>query len=166
MKTSLQQPQSGNQYNFPVEGCMFFGVPNLGTEYATGAAKILKVLNIVFSVNRNVVQELVNKSQRLANIASEFRQIRSEHKIPVISFFETVNYNYTFGLVSIRLSFGCLPRCFTLCTALKSSLEALTVNSVNGFYEPRFVTALSRCTCTGNRPMLYPLMTFAFSVHR
>lgn len=106
MKTILQHSQSGSQYNFPVEGCLFFGVPNLGTEYADGAAKILRVLSTVFNVNRNVVQELVNKSQRLANIASEFRQIRNEHKIPVISFFETVKYNNVFGLVSIRLSFA------------------------------------------------------------
>lgn len=106
MKTILQHSQSGIQYNFPVEGCLFFGVPNLGTEYADGAAKILRVLNTVFNVNRNVVQELVNKSQRLANIASEFRQIRNEHKIPVISFFETVKYNNVLGLVSIRLSFA------------------------------------------------------------
>lgn len=105
MKRSLEQPQSAKQYKFPVEGCMFFGVPNLGTEHAAGAASILKVLNTVFNVNRNVVQELASKSQRLANIASEFRQIRHEHKIPVISFYETETYNYALGLVSIRLSF-------------------------------------------------------------
>lgn len=106
MKNSLQQPQTKKQYNFPVEGCMFFGVPNLGTEYASGAASILRVLNTVFNVNRNIVQELTSKSQRLANVASEFRQIRNEHKIPVISFFETEKYNYSLGLVSIRLSFA------------------------------------------------------------
>lgn len=106
MKTSLQQPQSARQYDFPVEGCMFFGVPNLGTEHAAGAATVLKVLNTVFNVNRNVVQELISKSQRLANIASEFRQIRNEHKIPVISFYETEKYNYALGLVGIRLSFA------------------------------------------------------------
>lgn len=106
MKHSLQQSQLAKQYNFPVEGCMFFGVPNLGTEYASGAASILNVLNTVFNVNRNFVQELKSKSQRLANIASEFRQIRNEHKIPVISFFETEKYNYALGLVSIRLSFA------------------------------------------------------------
>lgn len=104
MKVSLQRPLSAEQYNFPVEGCMFFGVPNRGTEYANDAARLLGVLNTVFSVNRNVVQELKSKSQRLANIASEFRQIRNEHKIPVISFYETETYNYSLGLVSIRLS--------------------------------------------------------------
>lgn len=106
MKNSLQQPQSKKQYSFPVEGCMFFGVPNRGTEYANGATSILKVLNTLFNVNRNFVQELKSKSQRLANTASEFRQIRNEHNIPVISFFETEKYNYSLGLVSIQLSFA------------------------------------------------------------
>lgn len=85
---------------------MFFGVPNLGTEHANGAASVLNVLNTVFNVNRNFVQELKRKSQRLANIASEFRQIRNKHKIPIISFFELEKYNYASGLVSIRLSFA------------------------------------------------------------
>lgn len=113
MKTSLQL-QPASQYNFSVEGCMFFGVPNLGTEYAAGAARTLKVLNTVFNVNRNVLQELTSKSQRLANIASEFRQIRNEHRIPVISFYETEKYNYALGLVSIRLSFAASVAVFPL----------------------------------------------------
>lgn len=120
---------------------MFFGVPNRGTEIANGAEKILTVLNTVFSVNRNVIRELKNKSQRLANIASEFRQIRNEHKIPVISFFETEKYNYALGLVSIRLPFA-VSRYFTPCTALKSYSNDLPVNSVNGPCEPKFVPVL------------------------
>lgn len=163
MKRSLRQPQSAKSYNFPVEGCMFFGVPNLGTEYATGAASILKVLNIAFNVNRNVVQELASKSQRLANIASEFRQIRNEHKIPVISFYETEKYNYALGLVSIRLSFAASPRYFAPCTAPKSPKsfpKACTMNAANGPCEPRFFTALS--WRTGNRSILYPLMIYVF----
>lgn len=79
---------------------MFFGVPNRGTERADTASSILKVLNTVFNVNRNVVRDLEYKSQRLANISMEFRTIRHTHSIPVISFFETVRYNYALGLVS------------------------------------------------------------------
>ena len=79
---------------------MFFGVPGRGTETADKASTVLKILSNVFNVNRHDVYDLGNKSQRLANIASEFRTIRHEHKIPVISFFETVKYNHAFGLVS------------------------------------------------------------------
>lgn len=78
---------------------MFFGVPNRGAELAGTASSILTLLSNVFNVNRNVVHDLESKSQRLANLASEFRQIRKEHNIPVICFFETVTYNNTLGLV-------------------------------------------------------------------
>lgn len=120
---------------------MFFGVPNLGTELADGAAKILTVLSTVFNVNRNVLLDLTSKSQRLANIAGEFRQIRHEHKIPVISFFETEKYNSASGLVSIRLPFA-ISRYLTFCTALKSYSNDLTMNPVNGPCDPRFVLVL------------------------
>ena len=78
---------------------MFFGVPNRGADIARTASSILTLLNTVFNVNRNVVHDLESKSQQLANLASEFRQIRKEHNIPVISFYETVTYS-TVGLVS------------------------------------------------------------------
>jgi len=93
---------------------MFFGVPNRGTERADTASSILKVLNTVFSVNRNVVRDLEYKSQRLANISMEFRTIRHTHSIPVISFFETVRYNYALGLVSLPL-LKIIMRTFPLC---------------------------------------------------
>lgn len=158
MKHSLQQQQLAKQYDFPVEGCMFFGVPNLGTEYATDAASILRVLNTVFNVNRNVVQEITSKSQRLANIASEFRQIRNEHNIPVISFYETVRFNYALGLVSIRLSLHRLTHCFAPCTVLKSYPKVRTMNAVNGPCEPKFSRHSS--WRTKNRSILHTLMIF------
>ena len=98
--TAIAMSTPTQEYNFPVKGCMFFGVPNRGTEMADTASSILKVLNTVFNVNRNVVHDLENKSQRLANISMEFRTIRHTHSIPVISFFETVRYNYALGVVS------------------------------------------------------------------
>lgn len=88
---------------------MLFGVPNQGTEIATGASKILNLLSVVFRMNMNVVVELQSKSQTLASIASEFRQIRNERNIPVISFFETKRYSTSLGLVSIAISYWCNP---------------------------------------------------------
>ncbi|MCJ1265967.1 hypothetical protein MMC22_005849 [Lobaria immixta] len=100
MLKNLQEPQdSTKQYNFPVKGCMFFGVPNCGADIAGTASSILTLLNSVFNVNRNVVRDLESKSQQLANFADEFRLVRKEHNIPVISFYETVRYSYALGLI-------------------------------------------------------------------
>ena len=79
---------------------MFFGVPHKGANIAAKASKFLSLLGHVFNVNKNNVQDLEPKSQRFANISSEFRSVQSEHNIPVVSFFETVKYNHTVGLVS------------------------------------------------------------------
>ncbi|MCJ1423906.1 hypothetical protein MMC29_001791 [Sticta canariensis] len=105
LKKGMQQPpNSTKQYNFPVRGCMFFGVPNRGTDYPETASSLLKLLSRVFNVNRNVVRDLESKSQRLAKIASKFGQIREERNIPIISFFETVKYNNFFGLIVDKAS--------------------------------------------------------------
>ncbi|KAL8791321.1 MAG: hypothetical protein Q9195_005940 [Heterodermia aff. obscurata] len=97
---SLQEPtQSTRSYNFPVKGCMLFGVPNRGSDVAHTATAILKLLNTVFNVNRNMIQDLDKKSQKLADIASRFRQVRYEHSIPVISFFEQPKYGSGLGLI-------------------------------------------------------------------
>ena len=102
---SLQEPtQSTQRYNFPVRGCMLFGVPNRGSDVAHTATGILRLLNTVFNVNRNMIQDLDKKSQRLADIASRFRQVRHEHSIPVISFFEQKKYGSGLGLVRIKYS--------------------------------------------------------------
>lgn len=87
LEQSLANPAQG--YIFPVKGLMLFGVPNKGSEYADTASGILTLLNTVFNVNRRVVHDLEYKSQQLANIATEFRLIRRQHNISVISFFET-----------------------------------------------------------------------------
>ena len=84
---------------------MFFGVPNRGADIAGTASSILTLLSSVFNVNKNVVRDLESKSQQLANFTSEFRQIRKEHNILVISFFETVKYSYALGLVSYDICF-------------------------------------------------------------
>ena len=100
---SIQEPvQSTKRYNFPVKGCMLFGVPNRGSDVAHTATGILKLLNTVFNVNKNMIQDLEKKSQRLADIASRFRQVRHEHTIPVISFFEQQKYGSGLGLVRIK----------------------------------------------------------------
>ena len=82
---------------------MFFGVPHKGANIAAKASKFLSLLGHVFNVNKNNVQDLEPKSQRFANISSEVRSVQSEHNIPVVSFFETVRYNHTVGLVSQTL---------------------------------------------------------------
>ena len=90
---------------FPVKGCMFFGVPHKGADIAGTASKFLSMLGHVFNVNTNNIRDLETKSQRFANTSSEFRTVRTEHGIPVISFFETVKYNRTLGLVSCIFAF-------------------------------------------------------------
>lgn len=90
LEQSLASPAQG--YNFPVKGLMLFGVPNKGSELADTASGFLNLLNTVFNINRRVVHDLEYKSQQLANIATEFRLIRHQHNIPVISFFETQKY--------------------------------------------------------------------------
>ena len=95
---------------FPVKGCMFFGVPHKGADVAATASRFLSLLGHVFNVNKKQIQDLKPKSQRFANISSQFRAVQSEHNIPVISFFETVKYNHTIGLVSwTSTSFGRVP---------------------------------------------------------
>lgn len=104
MEKTFDPPSpSQGRYIFPVRGCMFFGVPHKGAEIATKASKFLSLLGHVFNVNRNNVQDLEPKSQRFANISSEFRSVQSEHNIPVYSFYETVKYNQAIGLVSQTL---------------------------------------------------------------
>ena len=111
MHSIQEPPASTKRYNFPVKGCMLFGVPNRGSDVANTASGILKLLNTVFNVNRNMVQDLEKKSQRLANIASQFRQVRHEHNIPVISFFEQQKYGSGLGLVSDEPSGPIGKRC-------------------------------------------------------
>lgn len=77
---------------FPVKRCMFFSVPHKGADIAEKAVGFLSILGHVFNVNTNNIQDLKPKSQRFANISSEFRAVQSEHSITVISFFETVKY--------------------------------------------------------------------------
>ena len=79
---------------------MFFGVPHKGADIADKASKFLSILAPVFNVNKNNVTDLKRKSQRFANISSEFRSVQAMQNIPVISFYETVEYNHTLGVVS------------------------------------------------------------------
>lgn len=85
---------------FPVKGCMFFGVPHRGADIADVASRFLSVLGLVFNINKSNVQDLKPKSQRFANISSEFQSVQEERDIPVLSFYETVKYNHIVGLVS------------------------------------------------------------------
>lgn len=99
IQDAQRSAHSTERYNFPVKGCMLFGVPNQGTEAANTASKVLTGLSTLFKINRNIVRDLKDKSQRLANIASQFRQVRYEHSIPVFSFYELQNYSSTLGLI-------------------------------------------------------------------
>ena len=85
MVQSLQEPPSSSKrYNFPVKGCMLFGVPNKGSDVANSASKILSLLATVFNVNRNVVEDLQSKSQKLTDIAAQFRQIRQNSRYQLL----------------------------------------------------------------------------------
>ena len=78
---------------------MFFGVPHKGANIAGKALGFLKVLGLVFNVNKKNIQDLESKSQRFANTSSNFRLVQTEQDFPVISFFETLKYKHH-GLVS------------------------------------------------------------------
>ena len=99
-RTLNEDSPSQGKYIFPVKGCLFFGVPHRGTDVADTASKFLNALSKVFNVNRNNISDLRAKSQRLANVSSEFRRVQFELDIQVMSFYETVEYNRTLGLVS------------------------------------------------------------------
>ena len=100
IKTIDSKPHFQRSAIFPVKGCMFFGVPHKGAEIADIASKFLSVLASVFNVNKNNVTDLKPKSQRFANISSTFRSVQSTQNIPVISFYETVEYKHILGVVS------------------------------------------------------------------
>ena len=100
IKTIDPNPHLQRPAIFPVKGCMFFGVPHKGADIADKASKFLSILAPVFNMNKNNVTDLKPKSQRFANISSQFRSVQSIQNIPVISFYETVEYNRTFGVVS------------------------------------------------------------------
>ena len=78
---------------------MFFGVPHKGADIADKASMLLSILARIFNVNKNNVKDLKPKSQRFANISSQFRSVQATHNIPVISFYETKEYSH-FGVVS------------------------------------------------------------------
>ena len=95
----MKQTINQGRYLFPVKGCLFFGVPHKGADIADKALAFLSVLSLVFDVNKSNIKDLKSKSQRFANISSEFRAVQTEQNFPVISFFETVKYKHH-GLVS------------------------------------------------------------------
>lgn len=93
---------------------MLFGVPNKGSDVADSASRILNLLATVFNVNRHIVEDLQSKSHKLAEIAAQFRQIRYEHNIPVISFYEKQKYSSVLGLVSSQRCLGLASSLFPL----------------------------------------------------
>ncbi|KAM0806120.1 hypothetical protein BDR22DRAFT_4788 [Usnea florida] len=99
--TQTLDPNSPTQghYVFPVKGCMFFGVPHQGAEIADKALRFLNVLSHIFNVNKKNIQDLTSKSQRFADISSQFRTVQTAQDFPVISFFETLKYK-RHGLVN------------------------------------------------------------------
>ena len=99
MQTIDPKSPTQGRYAFPVKGCMFFGVPHQGASIADKALRFLNVLSLVFNINKNNIQDLKSKSQRFANISSEFRTVQTEQDFQVLSFFETVKYKHH-GMVS------------------------------------------------------------------
>ena len=108
---------------------MLFGVPNRGSDVAHTATGILTLLNTVFNVNRNMIQDLDKKSQRLADIASQFRQVRRENSIPVISFFEQQKYGSGLGLVRIKCSCSSPFWILTVCGYFRVLLPSQTLRT-------------------------------------
>ena len=91
---------SQGKYVFPVQGCLFFGVPHKGAKIAGLASGLLTGLNKVFNVNKNNVYDLKPKSERLARISSEFEATQRALEFPVLSFYENKAMSHTIGIVS------------------------------------------------------------------
>ena len=105
--TYESNPLAHSRSVFPVEGCMFFGVPHKVADIiASTASRFLSVLGQVFNVNTNNIRDLEAKSGRFANTSLELRTVRTVNGIHIISFFETVKYNRTLGLVRCIFTFS------------------------------------------------------------
>ncbi|KAH0544769.1 hypothetical protein FGG08_001136 [Glutinoglossum americanum] len=81
----------------PVRGCVFFGTPHRGSASAETARAFLTLLAL-FTLrnqgNANIVVDIQEKSQALADINGKFLQVRHRDSIGVLSCFEQVNsYN-------------------------------------------------------------------------
>jgi len=72
----------------PVKGCLFFAVPHKGAGVASDWSPILTLLGTTFGFKAHTVRDLKEKSTKLQDIAFEFRPIRREHNISVISCYE------------------------------------------------------------------------------
>ncbi len=95
---------SQGKYVFPVQGCLFFGVPHKGAKIASYASALLTGLNTVFNVSTKKVHDLQPKSERLARISSEFEATQAQLNFPVLSFYENKALSHTIGLVSANSS--------------------------------------------------------------
>ena len=72
-----------------VKGCVFFGVPNTGSEIPSRYAAILTAFNYVGFLRTNMIIDLELKSRKLNQINEAFRQVRGECRFPVQSCYET-----------------------------------------------------------------------------
>jgi hypothetical protein len=100
-KESLES-QSAASFQNRIAGCLFFGVPNQGAAIAGTAEPILQFPSWLGFSNSRIVQDLKLKATCLADIESDFRRIRRENDIPVISCFELKPF-YMGNVVSTQL---------------------------------------------------------------
>jgi hypothetical protein len=69
---------------------VFFGTPHHGSASAETARAFLEVVTTLIQGNSNIIKELPEKSQKLAEINGKFLQVRNKNGIEVLSCFEQV----------------------------------------------------------------------------
>ena len=67
---------------------MFFGTPHRGSASAETALAFIKAITTLSQGNANMIMELAEKSQKLAEINGKFLQVRNKNSIEVLSCFE------------------------------------------------------------------------------
>ena len=121
---------SQGKYVFPVQGCLFFGVPHKGAKIASYASGLLTGLNKVFNVHKSHVHDLQPKSERLARIYSEFEETQRQLNFPVLSFYENKALSHTIGTVSAtppNIDFSLKPYSFSIQPVSYSSWRSMPV---------------------------------------
>ena len=80
--------QNPAHFRNPITGCLFFGVPHKGSGTAGKFSPVLEALGIFFDVGSKNVKALKKNSERLSDIATQFRYIRQDCNITVVSCYE------------------------------------------------------------------------------
>ena len=109
--------QDPANFSNPIKGCLFFAVPHKGSGTAGTFAPILQALGTFFDVGSKNVKALQRNSDRLSDIVSQFRTIRQDCNITIISCYElnrdlkqVVSWILFVRLAKGSKSVGCSPR--------------------------------------------------------